>query len=75
MAAAERADHGIVVSYAALWNFVQVEGLGLKKLFTLAEQQRPDVASRRTGWNSIRNSLIPGTAALSRLLIDMSVKF
>jgi transposase len=44
----ELAERGIVVSYFAVWNFFEHEGISFKKSLHASEQDRPDVARRRT---------------------------
>ena len=49
----ELADRGLVVSYYALWHFLQHEGVTFKKKSLRAsEQDRPDVARRRERWKA-----------------------
>jgi transposase len=48
----ELADRGLVVSYYALWHFLQDEGVTFKKSLHASEQDRPDVAKRRERWKA-----------------------
>ena len=48
----ELADRGLVVSYYALWHFLQHEGVTFKKSLRASEQDRPDVARRRELWKA-----------------------
>ena len=57
--AAELAGRGIVVSYGAVWTFVHREGLSFKKSILPAEQDRPDVARRRTRWKRYQKRIDP----------------
>ena len=65
----ELADRGLVVSYYALWHFLQHEGVTFKKkAFAHPEQDRPDVARRRRQWKarSRRPSIRPGSSSSMR---------
>ena len=55
----ELADRGLVVSYYALWHFLQHEGVTFKKKFRASEQDRPDVARRRERWKARQARINP----------------
>jgi transposase len=55
----ELADRGLVVSYYALWHFLQHEGVTFKKSFRASEQDRPDVARRRDRWKARQARIDP----------------
>src|SRR6266404_4945387 len=56
---AELAEHGITVSYYAVWNFFEHEGISFKKKPRASEQDRPDVARRRAQWKRYQDKLDP----------------
>ena len=53
------ADRGLVVSYYALWHFLQHEGVTFKKSLRASEQDRPDVARRRKRWKARQATIDP----------------
>jgi transposase len=55
----ELADRGLVVSYYALWHFLQHEGVTFKKSLRASEQDRPDVARRRERWKARQATIDP----------------
>ena len=55
----ELADRGLVVSYYALWHFLQHEGVTFKKSLRASEQERPDVARRRERWKARQATIDP----------------
>ena len=55
----ELADRGLVVSYYALWHFLQHEGVTFKKSLHASEQDRPDVARRRERWKARQATIDP----------------
>jgi hypothetical protein len=55
----ELADRGLVVSYYALWHFLQHEGVTFKKSLRASEQDRPDVARRRKRWKARQATIDP----------------
>jgi transposase len=55
----ELADRGLVVSYYALWHFLQHEGVTIKKNLRASEQDRPDVARRRKWWKARQARIDP----------------
>ena len=55
----ELADRGLVVSYYALWHFLQHEGVTFKKSLRASEQDRPDVARRREQWRARQARIDP----------------
>lgn len=48
----ELAARGIKTDLRAVWTFVHAEGLSQKKALRSAEQDRPDVARKRTRWKA-----------------------
>jgi transposase len=56
---AELAERGLVVSYYALWHFLQHEGVTFKKSLHASEQDRPDVARRRRQWKARQATIGP----------------
>jgi len=50
---------GMVVSYYALWYFLQHEGITFKKSLHACEQDRPDVKRRRERWRTHQHKLDP----------------
>ena len=56
---AELAARGRMVSYGALWKFLDDEGLRFKKTLHAAEQDRPDVARRRAQWRKYQGRIDP----------------
>ena len=56
---AELAERGIKVSYYAVWHFFEHEGISFKKSLYASEQDRPDVARRRTQWKKYQGRLDP----------------
>jgi transposase len=56
---AELAARGIRVGYSAVWNFFAAEGISFKKSLRASEQDRPDVARRRTQWRKYQSRLDP----------------
>jgi transposase len=56
---AELAERGIKVSYYAVWHFFEHEGICFKKSLYASEQDRPDVARRRTQWKKYQGRLDP----------------
>jgi transposase len=48
----ELAARGIKTDVRAVWTFVHTEGLSFKETLLPAEQDRPDVARRRTRWKA-----------------------
>jgi transposase len=57
---AELAERGLKVDYRSVWAFVHAEKLShKKKTLIAAEQDRPDVARRRTQWLKYRNRIDP----------------
>jgi hypothetical protein len=57
--AAELGERGIVVSYFAVWHFFEHEGISFKKSLHASEQDRPNVARRRTRWKKYQGRLDP----------------
>ena len=55
----ELADRGLVVSYYALWHFLQHEGVTFKKSLRASEQDRPDVARWRRQWKARQATIDP----------------
>ena len=55
----ELKDRGMVVSYYALWHFLQHEGITFKKSLYASEQDRPDVRRRRERWKTHQHKLDP----------------
>src|SRR6516225_9933120 len=53
------AERGIKVSYFAVWHFFEHEGISFKKSLQASEQDRPDVARRRTQWRKYQGRLDP----------------
>jgi transposase len=57
---AELAKRGLKVDYRTVWDFVHAEKLShKKKTLIAAEQDRPDVARRRTQWTKYRERIDP----------------
>ena len=56
---AELAARGIKVSHFAVWHFFEHEGISFKKSLQASEQDRPDVARRRTQWRKYQGRLDP----------------
>ena len=56
---AELAERGVRVSYGAVWSFLAAEGLTFKKCLHACEQERPDVARKRTRWKRYQKSIDP----------------
>ncbi|HLB06681.1 MAG TPA: IS630 family transposase, partial [Alphaproteobacteria bacterium] len=56
---AELAERGIVVSLYAVWHFFEHEGISFKKSLYASEQDRPDIARRRTRWRRYQRRLDP----------------
>ena len=55
----ELRERGMVVSYYALWHFLQHEGITFKKSLHASEQDRPDVKRRRERWRAHQAKLDP----------------
>jgi transposase len=55
----ELKERGMVVSYYALWHFLQHEGITFKKSLHASEQDRPDVRRRRERWKTHQHKLDP----------------
>ena len=62
----ELADRGLVVSYYALWHFLQHEGVTFKKSLRASEQDRPDVARRRERWKARQARIDPRRLVFAR---------
>jgi hypothetical protein len=56
---AELAARGIKVRHFAVWHFFEHEGISFKKSLQASEQDRPDVARRRTQWRKYQGRLDP----------------
>jgi len=56
---AELATRGIKVSYYAVWHFFEHEGISFKKTLHASEQDRPDVARRRSQWRKYQGKVDP----------------
>lgn len=56
---AELAERGVEVSYYAVWHFFKHEGISFKKSLRASEQDRPDVARRRSCWKRYQKRLDP----------------
>jgi len=56
---AELGERGIVVSYYAVWHFFEHEGISFKKSLRASEQDRPDVARRRSQWRKYQGRIDP----------------
>ena len=61
----ELADRGLVVSYYALWHFLQHERVTFKKSLRASEQDRPDVANRRKRWKARQATIDPSGSSSS----------
>ena len=57
--AAELAARGVKTHPKAVWVFVHAEGLSFKKTALASEQERPDVARRRTRWKARQGRIDP----------------
>lgn len=55
----ELRERGVAVSCDTLWRFLRREGVSFKKTLFASEQDRPDVARRRTLWKKIQLRLDP----------------
>ena len=55
----ELADRGLVVSYYALWHFLQHEGATFKKAFAPPNRTGRDVARRRKRWKALQARIDP----------------
>jgi transposase len=53
---AELAERGTPASYGAVWRFFKHEGMTFKKTLHASEQDRADIARRRTRWKPVRAS-------------------
>src|SRR5262249_44807598 len=56
---AELAEHGTPASYGAVWRFFKHEGITFKKTLHASEQDRADIARRRTRWKTHQSRLDP----------------
>src|SRR5215212_7471204 len=56
---AELVERGVPASYGAVWRLLKAEGITVKKSLFAAEQDRPDVARRRTQWKKCQSRLDP----------------
>jgi transposase len=56
---AELAERGTPASYGAVWRFFKHEGITFKKTLRASEQDRPDIARRRTRWKAHQGRLDP----------------
>ena len=56
---AELAERGTPASYGAVWRFFQHEGITFKKKLHASEQDRTDIARRRTRWKAHQGRLDP----------------
>jgi transposase len=54
---AELVEHGTPASYGAVWRFFKHEGITFKKTLRASEQDRADIARRRTRWKAYRAGL------------------
>jgi transposase len=62
----EFAERGLKVDYQSVWNFVHSEKLSLKKTVHASEQNRPDVARRRTQCRKYQGRIDPKRPGLHR---------
>jgi transposase len=56
---AELAERGTPASYGAVWRFFKHEGITFKKTLHASEQDRADIARRRTRWKTHQSRLDP----------------
>src|SRR5215831_18078007 len=56
---AELAERGTPASYRAMWRFFKHEGITFKKSLHASEQDRTDIARRRTRWKAYQGRLDP----------------
>src|SRR5215472_13469863 len=56
---AELAERGTPASYGAVWRFFKHEGITFKKTLHASEQDRADIARRRTRWKAHQGPLDP----------------
>src|SRR4029077_11166185 len=56
---AELAERGTPASYGAVWRFFKHEGITFKKTLHASEQDRADIARRRTRWKAHQGRLDP----------------
>ncbi|RWC26027.1 MAG: IS630 family transposase [Mesorhizobium sp.] len=56
---AELGERGLKVDYRSVWEFVHAEKLSHKKTLIACEQDRPDVARRRTQWVLYQDRIDP----------------
>ncbi len=56
---AELAERGTPASYGAVWRFFKHEGITFKKSLYASEQDRADIARRRTRWKMHQGRLDP----------------
>ena len=56
---AELAERGTPASYGAVWRFFKHEGITFKKTLYASEQDRADIARRRTRWKAHQGRLDP----------------
>jgi len=56
---AELAERGTPASYGAVWRFFKHAGITFKKTLHASEQDRADIARRRTRWKAYQGRLDP----------------
>ncbi|MBV8316051.1 MAG: IS630 family transposase, partial [Planctomycetaceae bacterium] len=55
----ELAERGLQVDYRTVWSFVHAAGLSFKKTVLAGEQDRPDIARRRSQWRRYQTRIDP----------------
>ncbi|HEY3911498.1 MAG TPA: helix-turn-helix domain-containing protein, partial [Stellaceae bacterium] len=72
---AELAERGTPASYGAVWRFLAREGITFKKSLHASEQDRADVARRRTRWKTHQGRLDPRRLEQDRMKWKQSFHF